>query len=249
LRQRRRGKKGLQESEAERLAREVKEFALKSGANLVGIVSAAAIDALPAIWVGWTIREYTKKTVEIMPDAKSIVVIAYHVWDDMLETAIKKGERWVYPGYLSLTVIAIRVTQFLESKGFKAVPFFFNSYKRLAQLAGFGNYGKNALVINPTFGPWIRLAPIVTNAEMTPNKPFDADLCGSCEQCVKACPVNALTSYKVDDTKCLVGVHLSGQEASRYEEALKRFEPALSRHSHVMCMECQKACRYGKREP
>jgi len=239
----------LQESEAERLTKEVKEFAVKSGASLVGIVSASTIDALPPVWVGWTIKEYTKKTVDTMPDAKSIVVIGYHVWDDMLEISIKKGERWVYPGYLPLTVIALRVTQLLEGKGFKAVPFFFNSYKQLAQLAGFGSYGKNALIINPTFGPWIRLAPILTNAEMTADKPFDTDLCSTCDDCVKACPVNALTSYKVDDAKCLVGVHLSGEETSKYEEALKRFEPALSRYSHIMCMECQKACKYGKREP
>jgi len=239
----------VQESEAERLAKEVKDFAIKSGANLVGIVSAAAIDALPTVWVGWTIREYTKKTVDTMPDAKSIVVIGYHVWDDMMELAIKKGERWVYPGYFPLTVIALRMTQFLEARGFRAVSFFSSSYKRLAQLAGFGNYGKNALIINPTFGPWIRLAPILTNAEMTVDKPFETDLCGACDNCIKACPVNALTSYKVDDAKCLVGVRLSGEEASRYEEALKRFEPILSRHSHLMCMECQKACKYGKREP
>jgi len=241
--------KELHESEAERLTREVKEFAIKSGANLVGIVSAAAIDALPTIWVGWTIREYTKKTTDIMQDANSIVVIGYNVWDDMLELAIKKGERWVYPGYFPLTIIALKVTQFLEGKGFKTVPFFFGSYKRLAQLAGFGNYGKNALIINQTFGPWIRLAPILTNAEMTTDTPFEKDLCGTCDNCVKACPVNALAPYKVDDTKCLVGVHLSSIGASKYEEALKQFEPALSRHSHLMCMECQKACEYGKREP
>jgi len=241
-----RGKR-VGESQADRLTTEVKEFAIKCGANLVGIVSAAAIDALPPVWVGWTIREHTKKTVDIMPDAKSIVVIGYNVWDDMLELAIQKGERWVYPGYLPLTVIAYRVTQFLETRGFKTVPFFFGSYKKLAQLAGFGNYGKNALIINPTFGPWIRLAPVLTNAQMIVDKPFETDPCGVCDSCLKACPVNALTPYKVDDTKCLVGVHLSGEDASKYEEALKRFEPSLSRHSHLMCMECQKACRYGKR--
>lgn len=239
----------MQESEPEKLSREVKEFATKSGANLVGVVSAAAIDALPPVYVGFTIRAYTKKTVETMPDAKSVVVMGYHVWDNMLELAIKKGERWVYPGYFPLSVIALRVTQFLEARGFKAISFFSGSYKRLAQLAGFGNYGKNALVINPTFGPWIRLAPILTNAEMTTDKPFEGELCGACDECVKACPVNALTPYKVDDTKCLVGVHLLGEEASKYGEVLRRFEPALSKHSHLMCMECQKVCKYGKREP
>jgi ferredoxin len=240
---------GMQESEAETLTKEVKELAINSGANLVGIVSAATIDALPAVWVGWTIREYTKKTVDVMPESKSIVVIGYHVWDNMLELAIKKGERWIYPGYFPLTIIALRVTQFLEAKGFKAVSFFSCSYKRLAHLAGFGNYGKNALIINPTYGPWIRLAPILTDAEMTPDKPFETDLCVTCDQCVKACPVNALKPYKVDDTKCLVGIQLAGVETSKYEDMLKRFQPAMSKHSHLMCIECQKTCKYGKREP
>jgi len=78
--------------EAKQLAEEIKRVALKAGADLVGIVSASAIDALPSIWVGWTIQEHTKKTTDIMPNAKSIVVIGYHVWDDMLEIANGKAE-------------------------------------------------------------------------------------------------------------------------------------------------------------
>jgi epoxyqueuosine reductase len=113
-------------------------------------------------------------------------------------------------------------------------------------LAGFGNFGKNALIINPTFGPWIRLTPVLTNAEMTPDKPFDQDLCGDCDNCIKACPVGALTPYKVDDTKCLVGVHLIGNEIYKYAEELERYEPSLTKNSHLMCTECQKACKYGK---
>jgi epoxyqueuosine reductase QueG len=232
--------------EDKNLAEEIKEVALKSGADLVGIVSASAIDALPSIWVGWTIQEYTKKTGDIMPDAKSVVVIGYHVWDDMLEIAIRKGERWVYPGYFPLGTLRLKVIHHLEKKGYKAVPFHSVSYKRLAQLAGFGNFGKSSLIINPTFGPWIRLTSILTNAEMTPDKPFDRDLCSDCENCVKACPVGALTPYKVDDTKCLVGIHLIGKELSKYAEMLKLYEPSFTRNSHLMCTECQKACKYGR---
>jgi len=235
-------------SEPERLAAEVKEVAFKAGANLVGIVSTDVIDALPPVWVGWTIKEYTKKTADLLPDAKSIVVIGYHVWDDILEAALKKGDRWVYPGYFLLPLISMRVTQCLEAKGYKAIPAHSISYKRLAQLAGFGSYGKNALIINPKFGPWIRLGPLLTNAELLPDKPFEQDLCGDCEDCVKACPVEALSPYKVDDSKCLVGVHIAGLGTSKVEEALKRFEPSLTKHSHLMCTECQKACKYGREE-
>ncbi len=234
------------DSQAEKLSKEVKEVALSSGADLVGIVSAGTIDALPKVWVGWTIQDYNKRTTDVMPDSKSIVVIGNHVWDDMLELAIRKGENWVYPGYFSLEVPRRAVIHRLENRGYKATPFNSVSHKRLAQLAGFGNFGKNALIINPTFGPWVRLAVVLTNAEMRADRPFERDLCGDCEECIRSCPVGALTPYKVDDTKCLVGVHIASGDVSRYEEALRRHEPSFTKNSHLMCVECQRACKYGK---
>jgi len=242
-----------QDSEAEeknlqpdRLAAEVKELALKSGASLVGIVSAKAIDDLPKILVGWTIHEYTKKTVDIIPDAKSVVVIGYHLWDKMLELAIKKNSEWKYPGYFALPFLAQTIINHLQNNHYKAVIAQSLSYKRLAQLAGLGNFGKNALIINPVFGPWIRLGAVLTNAEMTPDKPFEKDLCGACEACLKACPVGALTSYEVDDLRCLVGVHLAEKEKFEQNREWTKYEPSLTKNSHLMCTQCQEACRYGK---
>lgn len=234
------------DSNAEKLAVEVKEVALRSGADLVGIVSASTIDASSRIWVGWTIQKYTKRTTEIMPDSESLVVMGNHVWDDMLELAIRKGEKWFYPGYFPLRVPEQAVIHHLEKEGYKAVPRYSVSVKRSAQLAGLGNFGKNALIVNPTYGPWIRFAVVLTNAEMKADKPFDQDLCGDCEVCIRACPVGVLTPYRVDDARCLVGVHISGREISRYGEELKIFEPSFTENSHLMCMECQKACKYGK---
>ena len=232
--------------QADSLAAEIKEVALGSGADLVGIVSASAIDAFPRTWVGWEIQEYTKRTTEIMSNAKSIVVIGIHVWDDMLELAIRKGERWVYPGYFPLQVPVRAVIHHLEKKGYKAVPLQSVSIKRLAQMAGFGNFGKNALIIHQTFGPWIRLDVVLTNAEMKADRPYEQDLCDDCEECIRACPVEALTPYKVDDAKCLVGVHLTGKEISEYVKELERYEPSFTKNAHLMCVECQKACKYGK---
>lgn len=234
-------------SEAKKLAVETKEVALNAGADLVGVVSAADIDAYPRHWIGWKIQNYTKKTNEIMPDAKSIVVIGFHVWDYVLELALRKKDKWVYPGYFPLSTQTHEVAFSLKAKGYKAIPFpRLISLKRLAQLAGFGAFGKNTLIINPKFGPWIRLGAVLTNAELAFDKPFEQDLCGNCEDCVKACPVRALTPYKVDDSKCLVGVHLTDTETSKYAEALRQYEPSLTKNSHLMCIECQKVCKYGK---
>jgi epoxyqueuosine reductase QueG len=233
-------------SEADRLAAEIKEVALKSGASLVGIVSAEAYDALPKIWVGWTIKEYTKKTTEVMSDAKSIVVIGYHVWDDMLELAIRRGENWAYPGYFPLDYLEQKVANCLERKGHETRAFYSGSCKRLAQLAGLGNYGKNALIINSVFGPWIRLTPVLTTVELTSDRPFEENLCDGCESCIEACPVGALTPYRVDDSKCLVGRHIADKENYEQDEKLRKYEPSFTKNSHLMCIECQKACRYGK---
>jgi len=237
------------DSEAAKLTLEVKEIALNSGANLVGVVSARAIDSVPSVWVGWKLQQYTKKTTDVMLDVRYVFVIGYHVWDDMLELAVRKGEKWLYSGYIPLTLSVQAVINRLEKSGYKAVTAPDSlSYKRLAQLAGFGNFGKNALIVNPVFGPWIRLACILTNAEMLADKPFEQNLCGVCEECVKACPVGALTPYRVDDSKCLVGIHIVDKENFERNEKWTKYEPSFTKNSHLMCRICQAACRYGKEE-
>ncbi|MDW8040981.1 MAG: 4Fe-4S double cluster binding domain-containing protein [Nitrososphaerota archaeon] len=230
----------------EKLTMEVKQLAFQAGASLVGVVSADVYDSLPKVWISWKVQDYSKKAVELMAESKSIIVLGYHVWDDMLELAVRKGEGWVYPGYSPLEVITRTVENFLEKLGFKAVSAQGLSYKRLAQLAGFGCYGKNTLIINPVFGPWIRLAAVLTDAKLVVDEPFTRDLCVDCEECVKACPVGALSPYKIDVNKCLVGVRLLGKGETKNDEMFRLYEPAFTENAHLMCLECQKACRYGR---
>jgi len=125
------------DSKAEELLSEVKEIALESGASLVGIVSARTIDSCPTIKVEWKIQEYAKKTRDIMPDPKSIVIVGYHVWDNMLELAIKMNI-----GFIQVTshLVALEQTvkNHLEKNGCKVVTYPQLSQKRLAHLAGSG---------------------------------------------------------------------------------------------------------------
>lgn len=228
------------------LTREVKQLALQSGADLVGIVSVEVYDSAPKVWAPWKIQDYSKRTVELLSEARSIIVLGYHIWDDMLELAVRKGEDWVYPGYFQLETVAQTLGWFLEKRGFKAVSAQGLSYKRLAQLAGFGCYGKNTLIINPVYGPWIRLAAVLTDAELLADEPFNRDLCNGCEECIKACPVKALTPYKIDVSKCLVNARLLNRRGAEDDEVFRLYEPSFTENSHLMCTECQKACKYGR---
>ena len=72
-----------------------------------------------------------------------------------------------------------------------------------AGAAGVGFYGKNTMLITRGHGSWVVLGTLVTDVEIEPTPPLDAD-CGSCTLCIDACPTDALDEPGVlDATRCL----------------------------------------------
>ena len=68
---------------------------------------------------------------------------------------------------------------------------------------GVGFYGKNTMLITRRHGSWVVLGTLVTDAELEPTPPLDAD-CGSCTLCIDACPTGALDEPgTLDATQCL----------------------------------------------
>ncbi|MGQ9679968.1 MAG: 4Fe-4S double cluster binding domain-containing protein [Candidatus Bathyarchaeia archaeon] len=223
---------------------------MSSGANLVGIVSTSSLDSLPKIWVDfWEYQKYTVKSTDYLEDACSAIILGYHVWDDMFELVLRRGDELEYPVEWRGRLFARRVLRHLERLGYTCVfePEL-SSKKKMAQLGGLGNYGKNTLIINPKYGPWIRLRSIITNAELIPDEPFVKDLCGECDLCLKACPVEALSPYRIDPNKCLLGIHPSKRNQAHLKPLYERYAPTMSKNSYLMCMECQKVCPYGRLE-
>ena len=84
--------------------------------------------------------------------------------------------------------------------------------KHLAVAAGLGKQGKNTLVINPRFGPWLRFMAVRTNAplQMTGSGVYTKEEnpdCQACQRCVDACPVNVLEPYRLlDEGRCLASI-------------------------------------------
>src|SRR5437763_498335 len=72
-----------------------------------------------------------------------------------------------------------------------------------AARSGVGFYGKNTMLITRSHGSWVVLGTLVTDVELEPTPPLDAD-CGSCTLCIEACPTGALDEPGVlDATRCL----------------------------------------------
>lgn len=113
------------------------------------------------------------------------------------------------------------------------------SHKAVAYLSGFGWIGKNCLLINPDHGPCIRWTTVLTNAPFEENKTILENKCGTCRQCVNACPVQAIKgrnfaeyeprSARLDVTKC------------------KNYFAELDSLGKLrVCAMCAYACPYGK---
>lgn len=72
-----------------------------------------------------------------------------------------------------------------------------------AQKSGIGWVGKNANLITKQNGSFFFLAEIITDLELAEDF-ATTDHCGTCRQCIDACPTNAIVSEReIDGSKCI----------------------------------------------
>jgi epoxyqueuosine reductase len=73
----------------------------------------------------------------------------------------------------------------------------------LASKAGLGVFGKNCNLLDPRMGSYFLLGEVLTTVDLEPDTPI-ADLCGTCAECLEACPTGALTGpYRLDSRLCI----------------------------------------------
>ncbi|MBI4430436.1 MAG: tRNA epoxyqueuosine(34) reductase QueG [Candidatus Omnitrophica bacterium] len=210
------------------ISRQIKDLALSSGFDAVGICSADPLEEERSRLLDWLNRgfagsmSYLKRDTEkrldprqILPSAKSVIVLALNYFSDLDKQEEKErfGRVAKYArGRDYHKILERRLQTFAEKLRSRiSIPFQTKYYvdtgpvmeRPLAKRAGIGFTGKHTLTITRQFGSWIFLSEIITDLDLEPDKPNRRD-CGSCTKCVEACPTGAIfNDYRLDATKCI----------------------------------------------
>ena len=165
-----------------------------------------------------------RRPLSIMPDARTVLVFAVPVSRTIVDTAPSIYYRCHYDTLnQKLDSISQRVVMELELLGHRsaylprdgyngvvgasAVRSFF-SHKHAAYLAGLGTFGVNSTILTPQYGPRVRFASVLTEAEFPEyGHPMEEELCTECGLCSRMCPKGAIGERRypysrIDKEKC-----------------------------------------------
>ncbi len=174
----------------EEASQKIKQIALQSGAQLVGIVPTQA---------EWIFEGYEF-------DYPWIIVLGVVMDHEQLSTAPEVTAAYeVVDKYIQGWVAARPVADWILSQGWRAkasggpmagpvniIP--------PALEAGFGELGKHGSIINREYGSSFRISAVFTDLPLQADTAdaFGADeFCAQCQICTKACPVEAILDHKV----------------------------------------------------
>ncbi len=193
------------------------------------------------------------QAVRLLPEARSIVVLAREIFSEILDHNTPHKEMGEgsprdmlvpHQDYVNsrLTKSAYDVCNVSRRQGLKALPlpaanyptdqrhlFSVFSYKHAAEYAGLGSLGWHSLLVTPQFGPRVRLACVLTQAELPSSSRQGDDLCNGCGKCLQACPARALAEP---------------QNGEAY--SINKFACSVFRGGSGSCSECMRVCPIGR---
>lgn len=227
-------------------AREVKEYALQCGADVVGIADLALLEGLET------------EPRDLLEGYCRAVSIAVRLSDGIMDQIDDVPTPIYQQHYLRVNTllddIALRITQLLQGAKAKALPIpasqvldkerwtSYISHKAVAIAAGVGWQGKSLLVVNRNYGPRIRLVTVLTDMELEADERVK-NLCAKCKSCTEACPAQAIknvnTKWHYEDR----------DEALHFDRCMERLaveNPKLPFIDSPICGVCIRACPWGQ---
>jgi len=191
----------------------VKERAFEFGAHLVGIASAAKLNAFPPD------PRWPQTPERISRYCKSVIVIASRI-----PAGAFRCKSNVPVQYLDMLVmrrmdkICYLLAQEIEDAGhpafvtagqetdwsYKRASYGRLSTRHLGVEAGLGTLGLEVNLLTPEYGPRLYLTGILTELELEPDQPMTEQVCigESCSRCLHSCPADAVLHFGIDKRNC-----------------------------------------------
>jgi epoxyqueuosine reductase QueG len=191
----------------------VKALAKELGADLVGIASAATLNAFPPD------PKWPQTPDRISPHVKSVIVIVQHI-----PVAAFRCKTTIPVQYIDMLVlrrmdrIGARLAEKLEDAGYpsfvtaaqetdwdyKRASYGRLSTRHLGIEAGLGTFGLEVNILTPEFGPRVYLTGVLTELELEADKPLTEQVCigESCSRCLYSCPADAVLHFGIDKRGC-----------------------------------------------
>lgn len=237
-------------------AKKVKKAARFLGASLVGIAAYNPLWTYSPLFKADREEERNDERApafeEIPPDfpfqPKSVVTLAFEM--DYRTIGLSPsvlGGAAVGLGYSKMSTVGYSVATFLRELGYRSfacgndvalsVPY--------GVAAGLGEMGRHGMLITPEFGPRVRLAKVLTELEIKPDKPrsFGAwEFCKSCKRCAESCPIEAIP--KGDPTYDAPTISNNSGVLKWYVDPEKCIQ--FWRENGTDCANCITSCTYNK---
>jgi epoxyqueuosine reductase QueG len=199
--------------------------------------------------------EIPARVREIMPSARSVVLLASEVFPEVIRFFTSKrnvGDLYfsdlatrnmeIVSGHLDWD--AYSIVKQLHTLGYKGVPTPADGapfsdrdlrgimpFGLLAQMAGMGKIGWHSMLLTPEYGARVRLSALITDAPLAPTAAGDLDdPCPSCGgACVEICPAGAISRP---------------EPGKRIR--IERYKCSATINASGGCSECLKICPAGR---
>ena len=150
-------------------------------------------------------------------------------------------------GYSKMAFSAGLLAQYIRGLGYQAIPCGNDTACSIpiAIDAGLGEMARNGLLITPEFGPRVRLAKVLTDIPLIPDKPIEFgvwDFCLGCEKCAKKCPSKSImfgtpteTAHNISNRKGVRTWHINAETCLHFWA-----------DNHTDCSNCIRTCPFNK---
>ena len=176
---------------------ELKEYLMNLGVSKVGYANVKGlanefIDLPNGISL---VLKIPKETIQLVIDEDyEDYWKSFHKQIDILTDIALKGEEYIKNlGHDAFALTMTRNECDME-KLLSILP-----YKTIATKSGLGWIGRSALFVTPEYGSAVALGAILTDMPLEFGIPITDSECDECENCQKACPVNAINPQKWND--------------------------------------------------